>query len=66
MDNKEFKFIDRNLETLKIPKLKTSDANTEVWRFVNLDRHPEYNKLKRYLVSSFGRTYDIKKKRIIF
>lgn len=48
--NKTYKLSDSYLKKHKIPKL-----DGELWKYVILDRHPEYNAVKKYLVSTKGR-----------
>lgn len=63
--NSIFRFNDEIMEELNIPKIKLIDDNEEIWKYVYFDKHKEYNKLRRFMVSSYGRVYDFKKRKLL-
>lgn len=54
-----FKLTDENHEYYKLPFVKKIDDMDEIWTYVVLDRHPEYNNIKKYIISNYGRILDI-------
>lgn len=63
--NTIFEFNEETLEKMKIPPIEKIADETELWKFVNLDRHSSFNKERRYLVSTHGRVYDLKRKKLL-
>lgn len=55
--NRDYSFDDDTMEILGIPKIDLINNIEEKWRFVKLDRHPECNRDKKYMVSNYGRVY---------
>lgn len=47
------------MSLLKIPKIELIDGHEEIWTFVKLDRHEKFNKARKYLISNYGRVYNI-------
>ena len=56
-----FHFDEDLMELLRIPKIKLIDEHEEVWKYVKLDRHDKLTKKKKFIVSNYGRVYNIKK-----
>lgn len=53
------------MDLLKIPKIELVDGHEEIWTFVKLDRHEKFNKARKYLISTYGRVYNIESKIIL-
>lgn len=53
------------MEYLNIPNVDIVDGHDEIWSFVVTDRHKSIEKSKRYIVSNYGRVYDLKKHRLL-
>ena len=60
-----FKFDDDVMEKMNIPKIEQIDSNEELWKFVKLDRHKGFNKERKYLISTYGRLYSLKRERLL-
>ena len=60
-----FHFDEDLMELLNIPKIKLIDEYEEVWKYVKLDRHENLTKKKKFMVSSYGRVYNIKKGKMV-
>lgn len=60
-----FEFDEDTLEEMGIPPIEKIEDETELWKFVNLDRHSSFNKERRYLVSTHGRVYDLKNEKLL-
>lgn len=54
-----------SMELLNIPKIDLIDGHEEVWAFIKCYNHEKLTDLRRYLLSNYGRIYDIKNKIII-
>lgn len=50
---------------LDIPIIDLVDGNEEIWTYVKLDRHKEYNKRRKYLISTYGRVYNLETRSIV-
>lgn len=63
--NDKFIIDDEMSLKLEIPKYVPDDEkhlnDSEIWTFCKYDRDKEFNKEKRYLISTFGRLYDLKR-----
>ncbi len=57
--NATMAFDDKLMEKLGIPKIEPINNQKELWRFAYFDRHRECIELRRYLVSNYGRIYDL-------
>lgn len=60
-----FRFDDNIRKILNIPEVEKIDCNEEYWHYVILDRHKKYNKERRYMISTYGRVYDVKNQNIV-
>lgn len=54
-----FRFDENIMDILNIPYIPKIDDNEELWSYVKLDRHPDYNKMRKYMVSTYGRVYNM-------
>lgn len=53
------------MNLLDIPSIDLIDNHQEIWTFVKLDKHEKFNKSRKYLISSYGRVYNVETKHII-
>jgi hypothetical protein len=56
---KRYTFNDEMLEILKIPKIELIDDHLEEWAVAIFNKHEATTKQKRYMVSTYGRVYDL-------
>lgn len=54
-----FRFDEKIMEILCIPQIEIIDEHEELWKYVNLDRHKKLNKCKKYMISTYGRVYNV-------
>lgn len=54
-----FTFTDDVMRQMKIKKIPLFENKEEIWSFVVLDRHHELQELRKYIVSNYGRVYDL-------
>lgn len=59
--DREYVFDDELMTLLNIPKIELNDDIDEIWKYVKLDRHQKLMKKKKYMVSNYGRVYNVKK-----
>lgn len=63
--NTIFKFDIDVMEKMNIDPIQPIDSIDEMWKFVKLDRHKQFNKERKYLVSNYGRIYSVNKRKIL-
>lgn len=54
-----FTFNKDLMRQLKIKPVTPIDNHQEIWSFVVLDKHHELQELRKYLISNYGRVYDL-------
>ncbi len=57
-------FNAKTKQLLNIPDLEDIIHRNEIWTFVKLDRHQEYESERRYIVSTSGRVYDLQNRKL--
>ena len=60
-----FTIADTIKPLLDIPVIDLVDGQEEIWKFVNLDRHKEFNKVRKYLISTYGRVYNLETRSMV-
>lgn len=60
-----FRFNDEIMEALGIPKIDLINGEEELWRYAIFDRDKALTKAMKYFVSTYGRVYSIKRKKIL-
>ncbi len=65
--NTKFKFDEKMMEILNIPQIPKIDGRDEEWVYVYLDKYDDgdYNFLRNYMISSYGRVYSWKRNTIL-
>lgn len=62
---KFFKMDDEVLKILNIPIIEIIDNHEEIWTYVLLDRNHKFNGQKKYIVSTYGRVYNIETRHLL-
>lgn len=63
--NEVFRFDEMVMKELNIPVIEKINGNDELWKYVYIDKHKEFNKYRKFMVSTYGRVYKIPEKRIV-
>ena len=59
--NDKFSFNNETMIKMRIPIIDEMDGHKEIWSFIKLDRHKQFNKQRKYIISSYGRVYNLEK-----
>ena len=64
--NQQFEMKEDTMKKLGLEKItiKDHENDKEFWTFCKFDRDREFNKEKRYLVSTYGRVYDLYRRKL--
>ena len=60
-----FRFDANAMKCMNIPQITLIDDQEELWKYIKLDRHKKLNERRLYMVSTYGRIYDIENRRIL-
>ena len=60
-----FTFDDDVMEYFNIPTIEIIDDHKEVWRFAILNKNQDLETQRRYLISNYGRVFDLKDHQIM-
>ena len=62
-NKKYFRLSEEAHRFFNLSFIETIDDYDEIWTFVVLDRHPEYNNKRKFIISTYGRILDITTKK---
>lgn len=60
-----FTFNNDVMRQMNIKKIDLINNQPEIWSFVYLDKHHELQELRKYLISNYGRVYDLENRELM-
>lgn len=60
-----YRLSDESCKIMGIPKICPICDHEELWAYTRFDRHPRLTAKKRFITSTYGRVYDLEKRKLV-